>query len=518
MRKRTIFLAFVLTLVMTVTGAFSVLPAYAAADDMTLYAIYLTVNTGQKPSAGDEQEYGDAVLMESKGEYLLMDTGAPYVSDSMINYVRKVLPAGKKLNVYISHMHTDHYGGLGKLSKKVPIGTVYLPDKKTIGTDYRSSSSSGEGTIDAILRVYIFGDADINENQVVWLRKGSKFRVGSVSANVLGPVGSYKMSSFKNDKYGKADGHYLNNYSLTTMFTTAGGVKFLTTGDIETSEESKLVKAYGGNLKADILKLSHHGLKSSNSESFIKSVRPLYAVAENMGYEAATKDDSGNVVQRTNSAVKTVQKYGMQYLVANEKASLGIKVTGRNVWLYRDKNNNGSLEIGEKLVKWVKVAGIAPKSQKNFTGDDHFYIDKKTGKPKTGIKKIGKKYYKFSKGGVLEKAYYKGSVNRRYRNYGTAKNPKLCYFSKPDKNGKASVAVGFKKVQGSYYYFNKKTGIRYTPKKGTKGSKWKIKKIGKYKYAFYAGSGRVFNYKAKSSASLSIGGKKYTFDKKGRRK
>ena len=70
MRKRTIFLAFVLTLVMTVTGAFSVLPAYAAADDMTLYAIYLTVNTGQKPSAGDEQEYGDAVLMESKGEYL----------------------------------------------------------------------------------------------------------------------------------------------------------------------------------------------------------------------------------------------------------------------------------------------------------------------------------------------------------------------------------------------------------------------------------------------------------------
>ena len=485
--------------------------SFAESDEMNIYSIYLSMNSGEKPDKGDEKEYGDAVLMESDGEYLLMDTGASYVSKSMISYVTKVLPSGKKLDVYISHLHKDHFGGLSDLAKKVDIGTVYLPDKDTIGTEYESSEGS-HADIDTILRVYIY--SCIDKSRIVWLKRGSGFSVGSVSAEVLGPAGSYKMSQFKNDTYGKKEGHYLNNYSLTTMFTSPSGVRFLTTGDIEEKEEKALVKVHGSSLSADILKLGHHGLKSSSCESFISKVRPVYAFAENMGYDEAVSDDKGNKVQRFNTPAKNVQKYGLLYMVANEKATLGISVRAGRVWLYRDKDNDGTLKESEKLTKWTGLEGIAPLSQKNFTGKDNYYIDANTGKPYKGIRKINGKAYLFSSGGALQKAYYEGTKYRYYRSYGK----RLRYFYKPDKSGIASMALGIRKAGGTWFYFENSTGYRFKASKGTGGSQWKVVKIGNYKYAVNIKNGRVFNYKGKKKATIKLGSKKYTADKNGRLK
>ena len=507
MRKKARLLLTMLLSLALVSSVITVFPeeAYASSDDMRLYSIYLTINSGEKPDAEDEQEYGDAVLMESNGEYLLMDTGAAYVSKSVINYLKKVVPEGATLNVYISHIHLDHFNALPAIAREFHIGTLYLPDKDTIGTQYPTDAGSGTGPMINKYLGNVLGQCD----EIRWLNAGDTFSVGKVSAKVLGPVGSFSLSSFKNDTYGKQKGHYLNNYSLTTMFTTPGGVKFLTTGDIEKEEESKLASKYGTSLKADILKLPHHGLKSSNTEKFISKVKPTFAFAENMGYAESTKDDSGNKVQRFNTPAKIVQKYGMQYMVANEKASLGISVSGRDIRLFRDKNNDGTLASGERLVGWVSVAGIAPLSQKNFTGKDNFYINPASGKPLTGIKKIGKKTYLFSSGGALQKAYYKGTTYRHYRTYGK----RLRYFSTPDKNGVAYMAVGPKKIGKSYFFFEPKTGYRFKAKKGTGGTKLKKVKYGKYYYAVSIKNGLV-----KRSTTVKLGKKKYKADKKGRLK
>ena len=187
-------------------------PVYAAAPEMRLYSIYLTVNPGETPEK--EKLIGESVLLESDGEYLLMDCGAPFASESVINYLKRVLPAGATLNVYISHFHKDHYGGFYKIAGQFNIGTVYLPDKETIGTEYQTDDTDRD--IDTILRRIFY--SRISEKQIVWLRQGSEFRVGSVSAQVLGPVGLYRLADFIADKYGKQEGHYLNNSSLTTMF------------------------------------------------------------------------------------------------------------------------------------------------------------------------------------------------------------------------------------------------------------------------------------------------------------
>ncbi len=67
-----------------------------------------------------------------------------------------------------------------------------------------------------------------------------------------------------------------NNYSPVIKISF-GNNSFLFTGDAEKEIEDKLI-LLNDDLKADILKVSHHGSSSSTSDSFLNRVSPKYAV------------------------------------------------------------------------------------------------------------------------------------------------------------------------------------------------------------------------------------------------
>ena len=370
----------------------------------------------------------------------------------------------------------------------------------------------------------------------IYLKTGDSFTVGDVKAEVLGPVGTYDMDEclkyFPDNVYGEKSGHYLNNYSLTTMFT-CGDVRYLTTGDIESIEnqqgsqykgnkikrleEEYLVEKYGKNLKADILKMPHHGLNSSSSAAFLDAVDPRIAFAENSGYQDLASV-SGKKIPKYYSPVERMHEHGLTIMNGHEKAGVGITVSNNNISVYLDKDNDAKLTESEKLSGWTKVCGIANKTGTDFTGDDVYYINPENAdfELASGIQKVSGKTYLFDKGGSLQRAFYKGSSYLGWRTYGE----KYRYFSKPDSFGLADMAVGFKKIGANHFYFDKQ-GFRYAPKKGdsnSKGKAWKLKKIGKYSYLFKKGNGAVFNRgKSKNAFMPFNGGKKLrAFDKKGR--
>jgi competence protein ComEC len=68
----------------------------------------------------------------------------------------------------------------------------------------------------------------------------------------------------------------LNSYSIVIKMTY-NNVSFLFTGDAETDSEIEML-AKGHNLKADVLKVGHHGSTSSTSPQFLTAVSPKYAV------------------------------------------------------------------------------------------------------------------------------------------------------------------------------------------------------------------------------------------------
>ncbi|MDE6658930.1 MAG: hypothetical protein K2K01_02285, partial [Eubacterium sp.] len=424
-----------------------------------------------------EDRTGDAVLLESNGSYLLMDTAAEENGNDVVSYLKKI--GVKNLDVYISHTHADHRGALSEVLANFNIGTVYLPDQ-SIGKDYVNDAT---GITQEQIYNNLTSACDDEGAKIVYLKKGSTFTVGAVSAEVLGPVGSYKMSQFSGHK----SGHYLNDYSLTTMFT-CNGKKFLTTGDIEKEEEKALVNAYGSKLKADIIKLPHHGLTTtSNTEAFIDAVKPTYAFAENSDYISPTKltkkiDGKSRTisVSKAYTTIDRVGKYGLTYLVGNEGYTAIFDCTSSKINMYVDKNNNGVADSKELKTGWVSVCGTTQKKYNDYTGKNYFYIS--NGKILKGVQKIDKKYYYLGEGGIRETGVIQSNGSfSGYRTYGK----KLRYY-----NSDASMAVGFVKISGNTFYFDK-NGYKVVGDKN-----WKLVTISGKKYALNA-SGVVYNNKGK---------------------
>ena len=93
-------------------------------------------------------------------------------------------------------------------------------------------------------------------------------RFGTVVFDVLYPEESILGKKFKN----------LNNSSIVAKVLYKGK-SILLVGDMEIEEENALMKT-GIDLKADVLKVGHHGSKTASSKSFLKLVRPSIAIIQ----------------------------------------------------------------------------------------------------------------------------------------------------------------------------------------------------------------------------------------------
>lgn len=500
-KRRVISGLFSLVMVFSLFGNNNVL-----ADDkeqMKIYGLYLSGHDVEENYDEEDgaDKYGDAILVESEGKYLLMDVGAEGASSSLTSYLRKI--GVETLDIYISHIHADHRGGLEAVCKNFNVENVYLPDK-SIGEEYVEDLTeiSSEQIYSKMEDIIEEEDANI-----IYLKKGSSFSFGDVNATVLGPVepSAYSMSQFedKNGKSGTTSGHYLNNCSLTTMME-CGETKYITCGDIEEEEERKLLEEYGDNLDADIMKMSHHGLATSNSEEFINAISPMYSFGENMGYNAnviVEKDGYSVVVPKTYTAQSRIHEHGMTYMVGDEKRTFVIDVVNNSVTMYKDSDKNGLTSDDEKMSGWVVVKGILQGDDGAYDDDNTFYIDE-DGKPLTGMQKIDKKYYYFGNGGIMERGHYSyketsGSYEYSgYRSYGDNKR-----YYRLD----GEMLVGFNELKTSngdkyIFYFKKSNGYRYVGNRD-----WKLVTLGGKVYAINQ-NGVVFNNQG------SGGWKKYKAD------
>jgi competence protein ComEC len=102
-----------------------------------------------------------------------------------------------------------------------------------------------------------------------------------------------------------------------------GEISFLFTGDISKSIENKIIKS-GADTDVDVLKISHHGSKTSSSAGFVESVSPEYAVI------SCGKDNSyGHPHGET---LEVLEKYGINIFRTDLQGD--IKLTMKNNKIY----------------------------------------------------------------------------------------------------------------------------------------------------------------------------------------
>lgn len=372
---------------------------------------------------------GDATLIESDGQFLLMDMGLIQDSKKIVSFLKK--RGARKITLYISHYHADHYGGNkdgGRVAEGVEnlmnagiyIEKMYLPDPSITSKQEEENTNKCDKLTEAVL-------SQDGNPKVVQLKKGSKFQFGDISAEVIGPIAKgITLKKGQESRYG-------NNLSLVTMMT-CGETKFFTAGDIQEEQEKNLVAAYGSELKADIMKLSHHGTSTANSKEIMNCIKPMYSFGLNTNHTQFMKETQH---QETYASKEHACEYGLCYMTGEEKKSIHIQVVNNKVSLYRYENGKDT-----KMSGWVELKGG---DGKNYYAEK-FYLDKNS-RPLTGLQKIGKKYYYFGDGGCMKLGHYdtKGVYNP-WSAFGT----KTRYIYQD-----GHLAMGFVSMKGRLYYFDK---------------------------------------------------------------
>jgi competence protein ComEC len=187
----------------------------------------------------------DSILIQQGSHFMLIDAGNNGDGKLVKNYL---LNEGIDRLDYVigTHPHEDHIGGLDYIINDFEIGKIYLP-KVT------STTKTFEDVVTAIK----------NKGMKATLPKpGETFKLGSAKCTILAP----NNSEYKD----------LNNFSIVVKIEF-GKNSFLLTGDAEDVSEKEIL-AKGFNLKADLLKIGHHGSRYSTTNEFLAKVNPKYAV------------------------------------------------------------------------------------------------------------------------------------------------------------------------------------------------------------------------------------------------
>ena len=225
---------------------------------LLLLAILLcgcTQNSPETTAPGEESEMlfvhfidvgqADCTLLKYGDTEILIDGGNTADGYDVTAYLQ-LLGVEEIELVVATHPHEDHIGGLPMVLKQFPVQAIWT------NTVFYNSYA-----YDALFNRIEEFDIPLTHPQ-----PGHKFTTGELTLTVLGPV----KQNYKD----------VNDSSIVVM-AQLGEKKFLLTGDMESIAEKDLLDS-GADVKADVLKVGHHGSYSSTSYSFLKAVDPDYAV------------------------------------------------------------------------------------------------------------------------------------------------------------------------------------------------------------------------------------------------
>lgn len=203
---------------------------------------------------------GDAlVLPVGGGSAVVVDAGPePVAVDGCL---RRLGVSDVPLLV-VSHFHLDHIGGLAGVVAGREVGRVLLP----------AYAEPGEGRA-AVL-------AALDGVPTMTASAGQRVRVGPVGLEVLGPLSEH--GGTRSDP---------NNNSIV-LRATVGAVSVLLAGDVE--EESQRELSAGVPLRADVLKVAHHG-SPYQDDGFLAAVSPRIALIS-VGAQNPYGHPSGRIV------------------------------------------------------------------------------------------------------------------------------------------------------------------------------------------------------------------------------
>ncbi|MCQ4795788.1 Ig-like domain-containing protein [Anaerofustis stercorihominis] len=271
---------------------------------------------------------GDSIFIKNNSENMLVDTGNSLGGDKVINYLNKI-KVSKIDRLVITHPDIDHMGGAIKIVEH--FGNI--ENGVMISSVMEGENAEAKETYGKLMK--LLEDKNID---VIKVKTDYAFNVGEIKNKVL---------------YGETD--LAGNDASLVLDVSYLGRNLLLTGDMTSSVENillneNLVKHY------DVLKVAHHGAKTSSSIPFLNKVKPTFSIISvgKNSYGHPTKETINNLTKvgskiyrtdRDGSVLVTIDDKGIN--VTKEKAecpSTGISVTSSaSMYLSEKKTIKASL-------------------------------------------------------------------------------------------------------------------------------------------------------------------------------
>ncbi len=226
----------------------------------------------------------DCILIMTPEGNMLVDSGTNSSEAKLKSYLYD-LDIESFEYLVLTHPHDDHIGGADMIVKEFDVENVIMTDADEDIDMYISLLS-------------LIEDRDINLIEAV---SGESFYVGDCKSTIIAPNKDY-------EEYDEV------NSTSVVLKCEFGECSVILTGDAETDSEAEMIEEYGDFLDCDILKLGHHGSKTSSSYRFLEITSPEYAIAC-CGKDNTYGHPAAEVVYRLNL-------FGIQLLRTDKEGSI----------------------------------------------------------------------------------------------------------------------------------------------------------------------------------------------------
>ncbi len=265
---------------------------------------------------------GDCFLLLQNDKAMLVDTGyfTTYFNVQSILEEKNV----QKIDyAIITHSHRDHAGGIFGLLLNYQVGKLYLTEKMDDLDMHFTEMLFYIPEISMIKYTNLFAH---NIVDVIVGEEDFDFQFSDSEVQFLGPISS---------NYSR-----LNNYSLVFKVVYKEN-SILFTGDMEIVNEEELLNS-NVNLSADILKIPHHGSRTSTSEAFLDAVNPRYAI---LSSHNGKHNKYGHPVKRV---VEELEKREIILYRTDELGTVELKFNGKSIDFVQ---NPGDYKTGMQVLK-----------------------------------------------------------------------------------------------------------------------------------------------------------------------
>jgi len=242
---------------------------------------------------------GDAIALRTrKNRWVLVDAGRSWLGGDAgrSTVVPYLAHRGGSLALFVlSHPHADHVGGAASVFAS--LRPERFLDPGYVGTTPPYLAALGEAA----------------RARIPWqrVRPGDSLRVDEVMLTALAPDSTWVA--------GLSDA----NLASTVLVARVGTIRFLFTGDAEAPEEDWLLSRDPGALAADVLKVGHHGSRTSTSSRFLGAVRPRLALVS-VGAHNAYGHPSPEVLQ-------ALRDSGVQVLRTDRLGTIVVSTDGTHL-------------------------------------------------------------------------------------------------------------------------------------------------------------------------------------------